>query len=106
MRSCGSSRSACQGGGYWQLAERVRDVFENSDALADPARLARMTPARLGELIGQARKRYEYVVIDTPPLVPIPDARVVEVEIRLDDSATAAGMTNLQVEIAFDRPAR
>jgi len=33
---------------------------------------------RLGELIGQARKRYEYVVIDTPPLVPIPDARVVE----------------------------
>jgi hypothetical protein len=41
-----------QGGGYWQLAERVRDVFENSDALADPARLARMTPARLGELIG------------------------------------------------------
>lgn len=33
---------------------------------------------RLGQLIGQARDRYEYVVIDTPPLVPVPDARVVE----------------------------
>jgi Potential Queuosine, Q, salvage protein family len=41
-----------QGGGYWQLAERVRDIFQASDALADPARLARMTPARLAELIG------------------------------------------------------
>jgi len=33
---------------------------------------------RLGQLIGQARDRYEYVVIDTPPLVPVPDARVIE----------------------------
>ena len=41
-----------QGGGYWQLAESVREVFENGDALADPARLAKMTPARLAELIG------------------------------------------------------
>jgi HlyD family secretion protein len=30
------------------------------------------------------------------------DARVVEVEIKLDDSAPAAGLTNLQVEIAFE----
>jgi len=30
------------------------------------------------------------------------DARVVEVEIRLDESAPAAGYTNLQVEIAFE----
>jgi hypothetical protein len=41
-----------QTGGYWQLAERVRDVFQSSDALADPGRLSRMTPARLSELIG------------------------------------------------------
>jgi HlyD family secretion protein len=30
------------------------------------------------------------------------DARVVEVEIRLDEGAPAAGFTNLQVEIAFE----
>lgn len=30
------------------------------------------------------------------------DARVVEVEVRLDESAPAAGYTNLQVEIAFE----
>ena len=30
------------------------------------------------------------------------DARVVEVEIRLDDSAPAAGLTHLQVEIDFE----
>ena len=41
-----------QGGGYWQLAERVRDVFQAGDVLADPGRLARITAARLGELIG------------------------------------------------------
>jgi hypothetical protein len=41
-----------QGGGYWQLAERVRQIFESSDALADAGRLARITPSRLGELIG------------------------------------------------------
>ena len=41
-----------QSGGYWQLAERVRDVFQSSDALADPGRLSRVTPARLSELIG------------------------------------------------------
>ena len=30
------------------------------------------------------------------------DARVVEVEIRLDDSVPAAGLTNLQVEVEID----
>ncbi|MEE9608837.1 MAG: efflux RND transporter periplasmic adaptor subunit, partial [Myxococcota bacterium] len=31
------------------------------------------------------------------------DARVVEVEVRLDESAAVAGLTNLQVEIEFER---
>lgn len=31
------------------------------------------------------------------------DARIVEVEVRLDDSAPAAALTNLQVEVAFGR---
>ena len=32
---------------------------------------------RLGDLLDEARRNYDYVVLDTPPLVPIPDARVV-----------------------------
>ncbi|MGH7263767.1 MAG: CpsD/CapB family tyrosine-protein kinase [Candidatus Rokuibacteriota bacterium] len=32
---------------------------------------------RLGELLDQARRRYDYVIVDTPPLCPIPDGRVV-----------------------------
>lgn len=39
-------------GGYWLLAERLRDVFQNGEALTDPGRLAKITSARLGELIG------------------------------------------------------
>lgn len=53
---------------------------------------------RIGELVGKLD------VLGTDPVART-DARVVEVEIRLDDSAAAAGMTNLQVEIAFDPPA-
>ncbi len=32
---------------------------------------------RLGELLTAARTSYDYVVVDTPPLVPSPDARVI-----------------------------
>jgi hypothetical protein len=38
--------------GYWELAVRLRDVFQGDDSLADPARLAKLTSARLGELLG------------------------------------------------------
>jgi capsular exopolysaccharide synthesis family protein len=31
---------------------------------------------RLGELLEEARRRYDTVVIDTPPLVPVPDCRL------------------------------
>jgi len=31
---------------------------------------------RLGELLQEARRRYDYVVLDTPPLVPVLDCRV------------------------------
>ena len=40
-------------------------------------------------------------VIDTDPAAKT-DVRVVEVKIRLDDSRIAAGLTNLQVEVAID----
>jgi capsular exopolysaccharide synthesis family protein len=32
---------------------------------------------RLGELLAAARRQYDYVVIDTPPLVSFPDCRVI-----------------------------
>ena len=39
-------------------------------------------------------------VIDTDPIART-DARVVEVRVKLDDSAKAAGLSNLQVEVAI-----
>jgi capsular exopolysaccharide synthesis family protein len=32
---------------------------------------------RFGELLAEARKRYDYIVLDTPPLVSFPDCRVI-----------------------------
>jgi Mrp family chromosome partitioning ATPase len=32
---------------------------------------------RLGELLGEARRQYDFVVVDTPPLVLLPDCRAV-----------------------------
>jgi Mrp family chromosome partitioning ATPase len=33
---------------------------------------------RLGELLEEARERFDYIILDTPPLVPVPDCRVLE----------------------------
>jgi len=33
---------------------------------------------RVGELLAEARRRYDYVILDTPPLVSVPDGRVIE----------------------------
>jgi len=43
--------------------------------LAAPYEL--LKSARLGELLEEARRRYDYIVLDTPPLVPFPDCRVI-----------------------------
>lgn len=32
---------------------------------------------RLGELLEEARQRYDYIIVDTPPLVPFPDCRLI-----------------------------
>ena len=32
---------------------------------------------RIGELLAEARRRYDYIVLDTPPLVSVPDCRVI-----------------------------
>lgn len=33
--------------------------------------------SRLGELLAQARRQYDYVLVDTPPLIVVPDCRVI-----------------------------
>src|SRR5262249_36242996 len=33
---------------------------------------------RVGELLAAARQAYDFIVLDTPPLVAIPDCRVIE----------------------------
>jgi hypothetical protein len=40
-------------GGYWQLAERLRDAFAVGDALSEPEALAETTAARLRDLLGE-----------------------------------------------------
>jgi receptor protein-tyrosine kinase len=32
---------------------------------------------RLGELFAQARARFDYVILDSPPVVPVPDCRLI-----------------------------
>jgi Mrp family chromosome partitioning ATPase len=32
---------------------------------------------RLGELLAEARRRFSYIIVDTPPLVSVPDCRVI-----------------------------
>lgn len=31
---------------------------------------------RMGEILAEARRRYDYLVVDTPPLIPFPDCRL------------------------------
>lgn len=84
--------------------EKLNDLPGLGDALADPSiplgQIARRPPEfrftlitagrentwspgellqqpRFEELIGQAREQFDYVVIDTTPLLPVPDARIV-----------------------------
>jgi Mrp family chromosome partitioning ATPase len=42
-----------------------------------PAPYEVLESPRLGELLEQARERYDYVVLDTPPIVSVPDCRVI-----------------------------
>jgi protein-tyrosine kinase len=57
-----------------QRAPYTLDVLPAGDPPAAPYELLRS--ARLPEVIAEARKRYDYVVLDTPPLVGLPDCRV------------------------------
>ncbi len=35
-----------------------------------------LASGRFGELVAEARHRYDYVILDTPPLIPVPDSRL------------------------------
>ena len=45
-----------------------RHIAEPYEALRSP---------RLGEILEQARRAYDYVIVDTPPVLPVPDCRVI-----------------------------
>src|SRR5262249_47282858 len=65
------------------LSDVVRELPEFNLAVVPAGRCPAapyeiLKSPRLGELIREARKLYEYVIVDTPPLIPVPDARVIE----------------------------
>lgn len=51
------------------------DVIVVNQPAASPYEILRS--ARLGDLIEEARKLYDYVIVDTPPLVQVQDGRVI-----------------------------
>mgnify|MGYP002777190393 CR=1 FL=1 len=83
----------------------VAEVYETDVARVRPGQKATITSSALpGEISGtvdqvglQIRKND---VLNTDPAADT-DARVVEVRIRLDDSKSVAGLTNLQVNVAI-----
>ncbi len=83
----------------------IAEVYETDIGRASVGQSARITSNALPNPLtgtverirGQVRKQD---VTGTDPAAR-KDARIIEVEIRLDDSGIAAGLTNLQVEIVI-----
>ena len=50
-------------------------ILPAGSAVANPYEL--LKSPRLGELMEEARRRYDYIVLDTPPVVTIPDCRAI-----------------------------
>ena len=81
----------------------IAEVYETDISGIKPGQKARVSSEALPETLtgtvehirGKVQKKD---VIGTDPAAR-KDARIIEVEIRLDDSEAAAGLTNLQVEI-------
>ena len=96
--------------GIAELAETdrmyvVAEVYETDIGRVKVGQHATMkTPALDAALTGMVERIGMKVgkldVLDTDPVART-DARVVEVEIRLDDSARSAALSNLQVEVAI-----
>jgi len=51
------------------------EVLPAGRPLAVPYEL--LKSPRLRDLLHEARQRYDYIVLDTPPLVPVPDSRLI-----------------------------
>jgi len=84
----------------------IAEVYEDDVARVSVGQRARVTsPALPRPLTGTVDRVHLKVAVQdalgTDPAAR-KDARVVEAEVRLDDSAAAAGLTNLQVEIEID----
>ena len=50
------------------------DVLVATEGTSDPYDLLRSAPFQ--SLIAEARRRYDYVILDTPPAIPVPDSAV------------------------------
>jgi HlyD family secretion protein len=85
----------------------IAEVYETDIGRVKVGQPATVTSRALGRQLGGTVERIRQQVrkldqIGTDPAAR-KDARIVEVEIRLDDSAPAASLTNLQVEVAIGR---
>jgi capsular exopolysaccharide synthesis family protein len=58
----------------WRLEEFNLSVVASRRAEADTYQL--LASGRFADLIREARKSFDYVVIDSPPVLPIPDTRL------------------------------
>ena len=96
--------------GFAEIAQNdqmfaVAEVYETDIGRVKVGQKATIrSPAFQGELAGKVdrigMKIGKQDVMGTDPIART-DARVVEVHVKLDDSATAAGLSNLQVEVAI-----
>ena len=85
----------------------IAEVYETDIGRVRVGQPATITSRALGQKLGGVVERIRQQVRKLDQLGTDPaarkDARIVEVEIRLDNSAPAAGLTNLQVEVAIGR---
>ena len=85
----------------------IAEVYETDIGRVRVGQPATISSRALGRQLGGVVERIRQQVRKLDQLGTDPaarkDARIVEVEIRLDNSAPAAGLTNLQVEVAIGR---
>lgn len=85
----------------------IAEVYETDIGRVRVGQPATVTSKAIGRALGGTVERIRQQVrkldqMDTDPAAR-KDARIVEVEVRLDDSAAAAALTNLQVEVVIGR---
>ena len=78
----------------------IRDIGRVKTGQHATIRSRAIDPSLTGTVERVGMKIGKLDVLDTDPAART-DARVVEVEIKLDDSARAAALSNLQVEVAI-----